>query len=53
MGDQLEILERDEVAETNQRRMQADPIDVVLMSMGLRAPDTADPIGATYGCRTS
>lgn len=53
LEDQLEILERDEVAETNQRRMQADPFDVVLMNMGLRSPDTADPIGATYGCRTS
>jgi hypothetical protein len=50
----LEVKERDEVAQTNQRRMKADPFDVVLMNMGLpRTTDDAEGTTRTYNCRTS
>ncbi|KAL1131225.1 hypothetical protein AAG570_010843 [Ranatra chinensis] len=49
----LEITERDEVALTNQRRMKADPFDVVLMNMGLPRPNVDDSDGTTGTCRPS
>ncbi|XP_024081952.1 WD and tetratricopeptide repeats protein 1-like isoform X1 [Cimex lectularius] len=49
----LEVKEKDEVALTNQRRMKADPFDVVLMSVGLVRPNEETEGGVTYNCRTS
>ncbi|KAG8298602.1 WD and tetratricopeptide repeats containing protein [Homalodisca vitripennis] len=53
-----EIRDRDSAATCNQRRMKADPFDVVLMNMGYRvggANDEANEDGntPTYNCHTS
>lgn len=54
-----EVWDRDSAASSNQRRMKADPFDVVLMNMGYQrvgvgVEESAEDTGApTYNCHAS
>lgn len=61
--DDREILDRDDVATANQRRMNADPLEIMLINMGYRLPgvlgrmtenrETETGPGSIVQCRTS
>lgn len=52
-----EVKDKEDAASSNQRRMKADPFDVVLMNMGYRpvasVEDQDDSNAPTYNCHTS
>lgn len=57
--DDREVLNRDDAANANQRRMNADPLEIMLVNMGYRLPGLLDQLSeddsrsGVIQCRTS